>query len=76
MTIKNDGDTANAAAMINERRFELAMRRSDDGWKVTAFKDDVVVQRIVDRVMTQLPAIGQLDSQLPLVKPTKRKKRR
>ena len=76
MTIKNEGDTAIASAMINDRRFELAMRRSDDGWKVTAFKDDVVVQRIVDRVMTQLPAIGQLDSQLPLVKPNKRRQRR
>jgi hypothetical protein len=76
LTIKNEGDTATASAMINDRRFELALRRSDDGWKVTAFKDDVVVQRIVDRVMTQLPAIGQLDSQLPLVKPNKRRQRR
>jgi hypothetical protein len=76
MTITNEGDTANASATINDRRFELAMRRGDDGWKVTGFKDDVVVQRVVDRVMTQLPAIGQPESQLPLVKPSKRRQRR
>lgn len=76
MTIKNEGETANASATINDRPFELAMRRTDDGWKVTAFKDDVVVQRIVDRVMTQLPAIGQMETPLEFLKPNKRRKRR
>lgn len=76
MTITTENDTANASAMINNRRVEIAMRRADDGWKVTGFKDDVVIQRVVDRVMAQLPAIGQLESQLPLVKPSKRTRRR
>lgn len=76
MTITTEGDTANASAMINDRRFEIAMRQGEDGWKVTGFKDDVVVQRVVDRVMAQLPAIGQLDKQLPLVKPSKRSSKR
>ena len=76
MTITNDGDTARATALVNDRRFEIVMKRGGDGWKVTDFKDDVVVQHVVDRVMPQLPAIGQLESKLPLVKPGKRTRKR
>lgn len=76
MTITTEGDTAKASASLNDRRFELALQRGADGWKVTEFKDDVVIQRVVDRVMTQLPAIGQLDKNLPLLKPNKRSSRR
>jgi hypothetical protein len=76
MKITTEGDTAKASATLNDRQFELALRRSNDGWKVTEFKDDVVVQRVVDRVMTQLPAIGPLDSELRLMKPNKRPRRR
>lgn len=76
MTITTEGDSAKASAMLNERRFELAMRRGADGWKVTDFKDDVVVQRVVDRVMAHLPAIGKLDSNLPILKPNRRASRR
>jgi hypothetical protein len=76
MTITTEGDAATASAMINDRRFEIAMRRGGDGWKVTDFRDDAVVQRVVDRVMAQLPAIGQLDpKQFPFAKPGKRKRR-
>lgn len=76
MTITTGGDTAKASALLNDRRFELGMRRAGDGWKVIDFKDDVVVQRVVDRVMTQLPAIGKLEAQFPLVKPARRTSRR
>jgi len=77
MTITAEGDSAKASALLNDRRFEIAMHRGADGWKVTDFKDDVVVQRVVDRVMTQLPAVGPLDAKLPsLVKPTRRSRRR
>ena len=76
MTITTEADTARATGLLNDRRFEIVMKRGDDGWKVTDFKDDVVVQRVVDRVMPQLPAIGALEKQLPLVKPGKRTKRR
>lgn len=76
MKITIEGDTAKASATIDDRQVELAMRKGSDGWKVTGFKDDVVVQRIVDRVMTQLPAIGPLDEQFGLVKSKKRSKRR
>jgi hypothetical protein len=76
MTITTEGDVAKASARLNDRPFELAMHRGEDGWKVTDFKDDAVVQRVVDRVMTQLPAIGPLDAKLPIVKPGKRPTRR
>jgi hypothetical protein len=76
MTITTEGDSANASASLNDRRFELAMKRGTEGWKVTDFKDDVVVQRIVDNVMKQLPAIGALDSNNPILKPSRRSSRR
>jgi hypothetical protein len=75
MTIKTEGDSAKASASLNDRRFELAMKRGGDGWKVTEFKDDAVVQRIVDNVMKQLPAIGALDPNSPILKPRKRSSR-
>ena len=75
MTITTEGDSATASAKINERQFEIAMRRGADGWKVTDFKDDVVVQRIVDNVMAQLPAIGKAEMN-ELLKPRKRTARR
>lgn len=76
MKITIEGDTAKASATIDDRQVELAMSKGSDGWKVTGVKDDIVVQRIVDRVMTQLPAIGPLDEQFGLVKSKKRSKRR
>jgi hypothetical protein len=76
MTITSEGDSAWASAMLNSRRLEIGMRRGADGWKVTDFKDDVVVQRIVDNVMTRLPAIGGLDANMQLLKPGKRRSRR
>jgi hypothetical protein len=76
MTITTEGDSAKASASLNERKFELAMKRGAEGWKVTNFKDDVVVQRIVDNVMKQLPAIGAtLDANNPILKPRKRSSR-
>jgi nitrate reductase NapE component len=76
MKITTEGDSAKASGLIDDRSFELTMRRGADGWKVTDFKDDVVVQRIVDNAMTKLPAIGGFDAKLPLLKPGKRTSRR
>lgn len=76
MTITTEGDTARATALLNDRRFEIVMKHGEDDWKVIDFKDDAVVQRVVDRAMAQLPAIGQLEKQLPLVKPGKRPSRK
>ena len=49
------------------------MQRDADRWKVTEFKDDVVVQRVVDNVMKELPAIGSIDANSPLLKKPQRK---
>lgn len=76
MTVTTEGDTAKATTKISDRTIELAMKRDADRWKVTDFKDDVVVQRVVDIVMKELPAIGVVDSNSPLLKKSARGKPR
>lgn len=75
MKVTTEGDVAKATASINERPIELTMRRDADRWKVTGFKDDVVVQRVVDNVIKELPAIGSLDPGSLFPKKTSRGKR-
>jgi hypothetical protein len=58
VTIKTDGDKARATAPLPNRTIELGLQRNGDLWKVTEFKDEVLLQRIVDSVMKDLPAIG------------------
>ncbi|HEX6648110.1 MAG TPA: hypothetical protein VF075_01180 [Pyrinomonadaceae bacterium] len=72
--VKADGDTANATATMSDRTIELGMRRDANRWKVIEYKDDVVVQRIVDSVMKELPAIGSIDSSSPLLKKSVKRK--
>jgi hypothetical protein len=76
--ITTEGDLAKASAAVSGRIIELTMRRDADRWKVTSFNDDVVVHRVVDGVMKDLPPIGALDSNNPLFKIPRRprKKRR
>lgn len=77
MTITTEGDAAKATTTVGGRTIELAMQRDAERWKVTEFKDDVVVQRIVDSVMKELPAIRTLDSSNPFLnKPARRRSRR
>jgi hypothetical protein len=66
--ITTEGDIAKAAAAVSNRNFELTMRREANRWKVTGFHDDAVVQRVVDSVMKELPAIGSVDSIDPMLK--------
>jgi hypothetical protein len=68
VTVTSEGDVANAKAPMSDRTIELTLKRDAERWKVTEFKDDVVVQRIVDSVMKELPAIGSVDSSSPLLK--------
>jgi ATP-dependent Clp protease adapter protein ClpS len=68
VTVTTEGDTAKATAKVGDRSIELTMQRDADRWKVTDFKDDVVVQHVVDDVMKQLPAIGGVDANSPLLK--------
>ena len=72
--VKADGDTASAIATMSDRTIELGMRRDSNRWKVIEYKDDVVVQRIVDSVMKELPAIGSIDSSSPLLKKSVKRK--
>jgi len=74
--VTKDGDTAKATAALKDRMIELTMRRDADRWKVIDFKDDVVVQRVVDSVMKDLPPIGSIDANSPLLKKSARGKRR
>lgn len=70
ITITTEGDTAKATTSISGRIIELVLQRDAERWKVTEFKDDVVVQRVVDSVMQDLPAIKTLE------KPTRGKRSR
>jgi hypothetical protein len=76
MTVTTQGDTANVKAPLPERTIELTMRRDAEQWKVTEVKDDVLVQRVVDNVMKELPAIGSIDPNSPLLKKSQRKRAR
>ena len=76
VTITMDGDNARVSALIPDRPIELALRRDGDRWKVVDFKDDVLVQRVVDGMMKDLPAIGGIDVNIPLLKSPKRNRRR
>lgn len=76
ITVTTEGNTANVKAPLGDRTIELTMQRDADLWKVTEFKDDVVVQRVVDNVMRELPAIGSIESDSPLFKKQPRKRSR
>ena len=76
VTVTTEGDTAKVKAPIGDRTIELTMQRDADLWKVTEFKDDVLVQRVVDNVMRELPAIGSIESDSPLFKKQPRKRSR
>jgi hypothetical protein len=74
--VTTEGDTAKATATMSDRAIELTMRRDAERWKVTDFKDDAMVQRVVDGLMKELPPIGSLDTNIPLLKKLPRSKRR
>jgi len=67
MTVTTEGDSAKATGKMAGHDIELAMRRDADGWKVIDVKDEVIMQRIVDSVMKELPAIGNIDANSPLL---------
>ena len=74
LTVTTEGETARVKAPMPDRTIELTMQRDADRWKVTEVKDDVVVQRVVDSVMKELPAIGGVDANSPLLKKPRRKR--
>jgi len=72
-TITTEGD--NARALVPEKKIEVGLRRDGNRWKVVDFKDDVLVQRVVDGMMKDLPAIGGVDLDIPLLKSPKPRRR-
>lgn len=68
LTITQEGDSAKASGFLAGRNIEMTMRRDGSGWKVIDVKDDVIMQHIVDGVMKELPAIGTIDPNSPLLK--------
>ena len=76
--LTTEGDSAKASATVSGRPIEFTMRRDEERWKVVAFNDDALVQRVVDSLMKELPPISAFDSDNPLFKNpgTSRKKRR
>jgi hypothetical protein len=75
VTINTQGDNARATAQMPNRTIEFGLQRNGDQWKVTEFKDEVLIQRVVDGVMKDLPAIGGFDLS-PFLKPTRKGKAR
>ena len=75
MNITTEGDRARAIAPVGERTIEVSLRRDGDRWKIIDFKDDVLVQRVVDGIMKDLPAIGTIDLKIPLLKSQKPRRR-
>ena len=76
ITVTTDGDSAKATGKMAGQDIELGMRRDADGWKVIDVKDDRIVQRVVDSVMKDLPAIGSGDTEFPFMKKAKPKRSR
>ena len=74
MTVTTEGDSAKATGKMAGHNLELALRRDADGWKVIDVKDDLITQRIVDNVMKDMPAIGNID--MDFLKKTKPKRSR
>ena len=71
--ITTEGDVARA--LIPDGNIEVAMRRDGDRWKVVDFKDERLVQRVVEGMMKDLPAIGGVDLNIPLLKTPKTRRR-
>jgi len=76
ITVTTEGNTAKVKAPLADRTIELTMQRDAELWKVTEFKDEVLVQRVVDNVMRELPAIGSIESDSPFFKKEPRKRSR
>jgi hypothetical protein len=76
MTVTTNGDSAKATGKMAGHDIELGMRRDADGWKIIDVKDDLIVQRVVDSVMKDLPAIGNGDTEFPFMKKARPKRSR
>ncbi len=62
--INTNGDTSTVSFKDGNKVTQLTMERISGQWRITAIKDDEVVQRIVDKIIQELPSVGQ-----PLTQP-------
>ena len=76
LTVKIEGDTAKVTLPRGKLMIELTMQRFADGWKMTEFKDELAIQRIVDSVTKELPPIRSIDADNPWLKKSKPKRSR
>ena len=53
-----NGETATVTSKIPERPLELTMLRDGDYWKVVAFKDDVLAQKIAEKIGQEVIAFA------------------
>ncbi len=60
VSITAEADSARVVAPVGDKQLELNMQRDGQRWRVTAMKDDALVQRIVDKIITEFPAIGKI----------------
>ncbi len=74
--ISVDGDNARAVPPLPDRTIEILMRRDGNRWKIVDFKDDLLVQKVVDGMMKDLPAVGAMDLKIPLIKSPRPRRRR
>jgi hypothetical protein len=58
VNIATEGDTAKATTVVREQKVELDLQRRNDGWTVVAVHDDALVQKMIDEVIKELPAVG------------------
>ena len=58
VNISANDDQSKATVQMADQPVKLEMSRADDGWKVVAYRDEALVQRAIDQVIKDLPAIG------------------
>jgi hypothetical protein len=51
-------DKATATTRVHDQMVKFDLERGGEGWKVVAVQDDALLQKLVDDVMKQLPAIA------------------
>src|SRR5215203_1886662 len=68
MTVTTEGDTAKATGSMAGHNLALTMRRDGNGWKVIDVKDDIIVQRVVDAVVKELPPVEKVEPDSQLLK--------
>lgn len=58
--IKTEGDIAKVTTTSGEQPINLTLQSVGERWKIIEVKDDGIVPRVVDEIIPELPAIGEL----------------